>query len=102
MATPLGDDWDEVTHSGQQLAALHDRLATVEHKLDQLVDHRRVVEAYMKEILCHVRQHAIVNRIAMPLGRVTDETDFARARATNMALRQGVPFPLAKARSGAS
>lgn len=83
----------------EELRALETRLAALESRVTDIA---RRHDAALREILAHVRQHSILYSTSIPLRRGQDGGDggvVARVRAANLALRQGVPFPLAKASS---
>ena len=109
MIALLGKNYKMADASWTSVVSEHDaimeRLGNIETALAALqereCERNLRMEQYMREILSHVRQQAIVNQYSLPFSRA-GETEFEQARAANLCLRQRVPFPLAKARSEGS
>jgi hypothetical protein len=89
---------EELIAMPDELRSLETRLYALEQRVSAIA---RRHDAALREILAHVRQQSILYSTSIPLRRQDDDgSAVALARAANMALRQGVPFPLVKASSG--
>lgn len=84
----MSDGWTEVSNGSEEIRS---EIKALHAKLDAM-------EPCIREILGHLRQQSIINRMSLPFVQA-GESEVSRARAANLALRQKVPFPLEKAKS---